>query len=365
MLTALCLAAALGAPPLTVSGEGVLLRDGQPYRALGVNFFDAFARVLRSGDVTATDAGFAELAGLGIPFARFMGCGFWPSDTKLYREDRAEYFRRFDLVVKSAEAHGIGLIPSLCWNFATVPDLAGEPMDQWGHRDSRTIATMREYVSAVVGRYKDSRAIWAWELGNEFNLGANLPNAAQHRPPVWPNLGTAKSRSERDQWTYEQLHVAYTEFGQAVRALDPDRPLSTGDSLLRPSAWHNWQERSWKQDTPEQAAELLKLNNPDPLNLVSVHAYGDCVEQLKQTAATCRALRKPLFVGEFGSPKTGAASEAEFARLLQAVQDVQAALAAVWVYNYNPQDKDWNVTTTNPRSYQLRALSDANRRLRG
>jgi hypothetical protein len=170
--------------------NATVLKDGRPYRGIGVNYFDCFLRTWKNGDDTSYDAGFAVLAAKGIPFARFCATGFWPRDMQLYREDRAEYFRRLDGVVNSARKHGIGLVPSLFWYYACVPDLVGEPMDQWANPRSKTRAWMRDYVREVAARYRDDPAIWAWELGNEFSLRASLPNGKHHRcvgPPSFDN----------------------------------------------------------------------------------------------------------------------------------------------------------------------------------
>src|SRR3954468_23964873 len=84
------------AAALTVAPDGTLLRDGVPYRALGVNYFDSFTRTLHDPSRTNYNAGFVELARRKIPFARFCGGGFWPSDWALYQTNRLEYFQRFD-----------------------------------------------------------------------------------------------------------------------------------------------------------------------------------------------------------------------------------------------------------------------------
>jgi hypothetical protein len=55
-----------------------------------------------------------------------------------------------------------------------LPDAVGEHHDQWENPKSKTIGTMRQYVGDIVGRYKDSPAIWAWEFGNEPNLSVDL-----------------------------------------------------------------------------------------------------------------------------------------------------------------------------------------------
>jgi hypothetical protein len=144
-------------PALSSDGEGGLRKDGKPFRAIGMNYFSCFYRTLLDGADTSYDQGFEMLAREGIPFVRFAATGFWPKDMALYRTDREEYFRRFDAVVASAEKHGIGLIPSLFWYYACVPDLVGEPMDQWGNSESKVHEWMREYVREVVTRYRHIR----------------------------------------------------------------------------------------------------------------------------------------------------------------------------------------------------------------
>ncbi|MCI0478819.1 MAG: cellulase family glycosylhydrolase, partial [Anaerolineales bacterium] len=258
---------------------------------------------------------------------------------------------------------GVGLIPSLFWFYAGVPDLVGEPCDQWGNPQSRTLAFMREYVRDVVTRYKDSPATWAWEFGNEFNLVANLPNAKEHRPHVAPSLGTPSLRTARDELTYEMIRTAHAEFGREVRRHDPYRAILTGDSILRDSAWHNWKENNWKKDTPEQFAEMLAAGNPDPINAISIHVYDDAPLRLTNALVAARNLKKPLFIGEFGVKGPRAESEAEFRKLLAAIETNAVPLAAVWVFDFKPQDQDWNITMTNDRSYQLTAVAEANRRL--
>ena len=187
VMTLLLIAAGLptaGAAGLIVDERGTLLLEGTPFRGIGVNYYDAFARTLEANSRTNYDAGFRELAKRKIPFARFSAGGYWPKDWDLYKTNRVAYFARLDGVVKSAGQNGIGLIPSLFWHMSTVPDLVGEPCNRWGETNSRTMAFMRDYTREVVTRYARSSAIWGWEFGNEYNLPADLPNAPEHRPPV-------------------------------------------------------------------------------------------------------------------------------------------------------------------------------------
>jgi Cellulase (glycosyl hydrolase family 5) len=328
-------------------------------RAFGVNYFDCFMRHLKNRADTSFDAGFAELGRRGIPFARFAATGYWPVDLRLYHDDRTEYFRRLDAVVASAGRHGIGLIPSLFWYAACVPDLVGEPLDCWGARDSKTHAFMRTYVREVVSRYRGNPTIWAWEFGNEYHLGASLPNAAEHRPPCHPTLGTPATRSERDDLTFAHLRVAYAAFAEEVRRHDPERPLITGDAFPRPSAWHLEHRRSWDRDDQLQAATALRDATPAAFTLVSVHLYDDDDARLPGTVIAAKAMGKPLFVGEFGAPGVGDQAEAHHRRLFQAVMDADVRWAALWVFDF-PSQKEWSVTADNARAYQLELLTSAN-----
>jgi hypothetical protein len=141
----------------------------------------------------------------------------------MFMTNRPVFFERLDRVVRCAETNEIGLIPSLFWYFATVPDLMGEPIDQLGNPQSASINYIRDYTTAIITRYRNSSAIWAWEFGNEYNLECDLPNHAEHRPPVQPGLGTPATRSERDELEFKHLRVALQAFAQTVRKLDPAR----------------------------------------------------------------------------------------------------------------------------------------------
>jgi hypothetical protein len=342
---------------LTVREDGVLLRDGRPYRAMGVNYFDAFGRQLHDPKDESFDAGFKALAERGIPLARICGCGFWPAEQKLHRQEPEEFFRRFDKVVRSAQRHGIGLIPSLFWNASAVPDLVGEPVNQWGNPQSKTHEYMRRYVRDVVTRYRASPAVWGWEFGNEYNLGADLPNAAEHRPQIAPQLGTPATRSQQDELSYGNVRTALAAFAGEVRKYDPRRIILSGNSIPRGSAWHNWKEKKWTADTPEQFALMLRADNPDPTDTICVHIYGDDAKRLAAAVELSRRWKRPIFIGEFGVSGPQQKSGPEFRALLGAIEKAAVPLAALWVYDFKGQNGTWNVTPTNDRAYQLRAIA--------
>lgn len=349
-------------PGLSVGQNATILKDGRPYRAIGVNYFNCFLRTLGGQEDRTYEEGFRLLATNGIPFARFAACGFWPRDMRLYLENPDEYFRRLDGVVKCAESNQVGLIASLCWLFSCIPDLAGEPVDQWGNPQSKTHAFMRKYVRDVVTRYKDSPAIWGWELGNEYGLQANLPNAKDHRARVVPALGTPATRGARDDLTFEMARTAFVSFAAEVRKFDPARIIDTGDSFPRLEAWHIWKEGRWKRDSMEQFAEMLELNNPDPVSVISLHAYEQDDQRFAAAMEVSRKLNKPVFIGEFGAQGTTPEQAAKFRRLLQSIEDHGIPLAALWVFDLASQP-DFTITPDNGRWWQLREIAGANRRM--
>ncbi|HRK36001.1 MAG TPA: cellulase family glycosylhydrolase [Candidatus Hydrogenedentes bacterium] len=363
-----------------VGEDGTLLRNGKPYRAMGVNYYSAFNRTLADPSDTSYRKGFEELKSFGVPFVRFAACGYWPNSMKHYVEDKADYFALLDGVVRAAEENGIGLIPSLFWYNATIPDLVGEPRNQWGNPDSKTIAFMREYTRDVVARYKDSPAIWAWEFGNEYDLAVDLPNAAQHRPAVLPHHGTPATRSDADDLRFDMVLTALREFGAAVRGIDPNRPITSGNSLPRPTSHHQRHHLTWTADSREQFQEQLIASTPDPHTMISVHIYppdhdgrfGQAKtsfdELLALSMEASRRARKPLFVGEWGARDDAAGAPRDAARrsnfeMITALERNAVPLAALWVYDLPAQESFANVTSENERKYLLKAVQLANHRI--
>jgi len=354
--------------------DGVLYHDGRPYRGVGANYFSLFYRTLKDPTDKSYDEGLRKLSEAQIPFVRFMGGGFWPVDWDLYLRDKEEYFKRMDAVVRAAEKHQVGLIPSLFWNMATFPDIVGEPMDQLGNEKSKTIAFIERYTTEVVLRYRNSPAIWGWEFGNEYNLHVDLPNASSHRPKIVPHLKTGLERTSRDELSSDAMLTAFGHFARTVRKHDAHRILITGNSIPRPSAFHNSKEKSWKPDNKTQFESVLRRDNPSPYDVTCVHIYGNngqgSTKSISELVETLQEIsgrtKQPLFIGEFGAPKTlGSEKEkALFAEMLGAIEANNVPLSAFWVFDHPGQNMDWNVTFENERSDMLKLVAEVNHRMR-
>lgn len=355
---------------LKVSEQGILQRNGSPYVGIGVNYFDAFYRVLKNNNDKSYQKGFKELSKLGIPFVRFMASGYWPNDMRLYLKNPKLYFSLMDELVASAEENNIGLIPSLFWSYAMVPDLVGESMKQWGNPKSRTHQFMRKYTQELVVRYKNSPAIWGWEFGNEINLQVDLPNTGDHRPPILADKGTAMHRTIQDELSAKDMSVALVEFAKVVRKIDKSRMISSGNSMPRASAYHNSRDKSWQIDSRWQTQKIIKRDNPDPINTLSVHFYADneffkrkkidYVSFIENIMEVAKKEKKPVFIGEFGLCNGEGLSlskaSGEFKKLLSVMKKSRIPLAALWVYDLNSQESTCNINFTNKRSYQLKSI---------
>ena len=379
LLSIFCMSVA--AQGLRVDDDGRILKEGAPVYAIGVNYMDAFTRCLENPEDRSYREGFALLAAHDIPFARLNFGGFYPVGWKGYQTDKAGYFSRLDDVVRAAEEAGVGLVPSLFWWSACIPDIVGEPRNRWGDPKSKTHAFMKTYVTEVVTRYKDSPAIWAWEFGNEYNLAVDLPNAADHRPWTHVHKGSPATRGPDDDLQSEMVRVALIAFGDAVRAVDPKRPISAGHSLSRPSAHHLRMEGAWTPDSGAELRDNLVYMTPDPLDLISIHVYPHAREQrfgegvvtyerlFQEARQAADGAGKGLFVGEFGPPPDNAApwtresAREEGERMMEALLASPVQLAAFWVFDFAWQEASMSVTATNHRRGYLKALQTANRGL--
>lgn len=366
----LLLAAAANKTVAQAGGESSQL----PVRAFGVNCFDLFyGRLFRHGGVRLASVRLRELSMRGIPFVRFSASPFWPREWSAYRDDPARYFGVLDEVVAAAENNGVGLVPSLFWNPASVSDMVDEPVSDWGRADSQTRAFMAEYTDRVVARYRQSSAIWMWEFGNEFNTYANVSNAMKWWPKVDVSQGTPARRSVRDLLTTAGCADAFAHFGKIVRQLDSERRITAGTDIPRYNV-SNLAAGGWGPDSPTQFRAALGQVTPNPLDVVSVHLYPDREGQyfgfgnssqfsdiLREVGKTGRSLGKEVFVGEFGVPRMVDRDEEkrQFRRLLDSIVGAQVNWAALWAYDFGHQEK-WSVRFDNDRAWQLEWVAQAN-----
>jgi hypothetical protein len=363
-------------PGLSVARDGTLLLNGVPYRGVGVNYTDAFLRPLRHpGDESYRDD-FRKLAANHIPFARITACAFWPSDYQLYLQDKEKYFKLLDGVVQAAEESNVGLIADLFWSNTAVPDLVGEPRDQWGNAQSKTRQFMRTYIGEVVSRYVNSPAIWSWEFGNEYNLPLDNPDGWRNLPPANPRLGRTRSPGPDDALTTEIFTSAVSDFARTVREIDDHRMLLTGNSIPRFTAYHMQTERKNGVDNAQQFATMLLRQNPGPFNPICIHTAPMAPmprftrgynELIQICAGAARSASKSLYIEEFmtcpAKTECSSATRREnVSKVLAAIQANNVPLASVWVYERKMKHDPSSLSFDDDTASVLQMIGDFNRK---
>jgi hypothetical protein len=377
-------AASAAAVPLLLPGTDVrAAAPTLPKRAIGANYFDLFYRSVYGTAMTLSTAttALSQLKAVGIPFVRFACSPYWPSEwKKTYMANPTTYLANMDVIFNAAQSVGMGLVPSMIWNFSSIPDALGEPMSAWGNASSATRTFMRNYVGTVVKRYASNSAIWIWEFENEVTDWGDLPNALTWWPAVNTANGTPATRTNADLITSAMIKSALADFASVVRQYDT-RQISSGANIPRNNAFHLSQTPlSWTLDTPEQftaavGSQTLPASSGGvasmhlyPFNLANSYvgvATPTYSTVLTAFAAAAKSLGVPSFVGEFGIPQTSSVQTdlSNFTSLLNNVVSSGVNYAAMWVYDFTFQNGQYNMTLTNNYASFVKLVGAANAHL--
>lgn len=356
---------------LTVDENGTILLAGKPYYAFGVNSFTLVIRYIEGAGESMYRDQFELLKKYNIPFIRVNFGGYWPDYYEKFDADPEPVLNCMRDVVKCAEEYQIGLICSLLWYDSSIPHYVGEHRADMGNPNSKTVQYATEYVGKIVNEFKDSPAVWAWEVGNEYNLGADLCDPSfQSRLPE--GYCTPEDPSGFDFYTSEELVTFYTAVGNAIRQYDKTRMISTGNGDLRNASkslkeaadnmnrdTHLWKEE-WRQDTTEEFYEICAYFTPDPLDTICFHLqhaqkdengeasfllmldrFGGRVSTLKyftEYVTAARKAKKALYYGEMGD-MMWMESDANAPSIFKSVTDwiVQSGiqLSSTWQFDQN------------------------------
>jgi endo-1,4-beta-mannosidase len=339
---------------------------------MGINYVQCFWDVLKNPENHDFVEGFRILReDYQIPFIRFAASPYLGRDWKLYAENPEEYFRRLDLIVREAEKQHLGLIPSLFWWRPAVGDWCQEPLGEMGNPQSKTRAFYRKYAAEIVRRYQDSPAIWGWEIGNEYLLGADLP-APNHLPA--PQPGSKKPRTAADKFTRPMILDLYQELHTAIREIDPRRLIVAGDAMLRSSAWNNRNRDDWGLDTREQSLEMFTAETPKGFSAASIHLYPEqdgkyfkdeevsLEELLKAVVQETHRQGRAVWCGEFGAAASGPQERQMVERMLHTLKETGVELSALWNFNLPGRtfQKGIDVTPSNERAWMLSEIQKFN-----
>lgn len=313
----------------------------------------------------------ADLAKRGIPFVRFAASGHWAGDWAKYEADPASFWKAMDRLFAAAEQQGVGLVPCVFWHTVALAVHCDEPMQAWADPASRTRTTAGRFTESFVERYDRSPAMMMYEFTNELNDWVDLPNVLQ----FWPRRDITvpgRGRMEQDRLRSTQLRGFVADFGRIIRARS-GKPISMGSNMPRGNAWHLARGK-WDTDSPEQFIAQFRTITPPELDVLSIHLYEDKYGQRGSTFAAlpdlltafvqaAKADNRKSFIGEFGVPAGRDPDDARrrFGAMVNAIKAAGVDYAAVWNYSARPFQREWDIAPGGARSYQLDALSAANR----
>jgi hypothetical protein len=355
--------------------NGALLRAGMPYRGMGINYYTCFNTLLAHPENRDFVEGFRILREkYQIPFIRFAACPYGSKDWKLYAENPEEYFRRMDLIVREAEKQNLGLIPSLFWWLPAVGDWCEEPLGEMGNPQSKTRAFYRKYAADMAERYKDSPAIWGWEIGNEYLLGADLPKL-NHLPA--PKAGSNVPRTAADKLTRPMILDLYQDLHSTIREIDPRRIIVTGDAMLRNAAWNNRHRDDWGLDTREQSLEMFTAETPTGFSVASIHLYPEedgkffkdekvsLEELVKAVVQEAHRHGRVVWCGEFGAAASGEAEREMVERMFQTIKETGIELSALWNFvPFGEFQRGVDIKPDNERAWMLTEVQRFNESLK-
>lgn len=332
--------------------NGVIMLDDKPFYGIGVNYYEMatarFSSLFDAGPAKSTQ----NLAGYGIPYVRVKFSAWGNEGMSWFWNDREIYWKIMDEAVALAEQHHIGIIATVAWTlnpYISEGETAGRLMS---NPDSEGYQKMLAYMEAVITRYRNSPAIWGWEIGNEYNLAADL----------------------QEDLSADVLAAFYEDITPRIAKWDGyGRLILHGHSQNRSSAYNLFHNHSWATDDLSQMREMLELYLTEDMGGTSIHVYnrtqllgGDTVslsEYLGTLTSWCKEAGKPLIIGEYcddeiafpltDTEENRKISLAKFKELHQAVLDNDIQLAIQWMQS-NAVD-----VYRNPDDYHVTMLKAA------
>lgn len=343
---------ALGNPQSSQPGlyvqDGVVMLAGKPFYGIGTNYYDIAWRFLTSPLDGDFENGIQKVASYKLPFVRLRFSSYSGEGMSYMESDPELFFQGMDRCVELCEKYKIGIIASLVWTPLGYLEEGQTYGDFFRNPEGEGYQKMLEYMEAVVTRYKNSPAIWGWEVGNEFNLSCDIPG------------------SEYD-LSADDLAAFYADVAPKIREWDgTNRIIETGNSQNRHASRSLMDNGTWNDDSLEDMRYMTELYDNDAMSVTSIHIYNttqradgrdiSVEEYLKIYVDFCKDMGKPLFIGEYCDDEINGVTEwteeieKESLEKFQVVHDAILAndiqLATIWIFD---RTKD---AIANPGTYQ-------------
>lgn len=332
--------------------NGKVMLGGKEFYGIGTNYHDAAFRYVTNPLCDDIDVGLENLVEHKIPYIRVRFSSYGGEGMDTYKNDPVSFYRELDKCVEFCEKYNIGIIAVVVWTTLPYNNPDKEPLNNFfSTPDGQGFKDMVNYVKDIVNRYKNSPAIWGWEIGNEFNLACNV---APH------NLDP-------------EIAGAFIEYmANVIRKEDGSRRcINHGNSQNRWASYHLWKQGVWDYDTRDQIKEMLEIYDSENIDITSTHVYNleqydgyaqtaTIEEYLKYIGDFCKEMGKPLYVGEYCDDEPFESmdvSKQKFRGLHDAVVNAGVQLGTIWYYdNYT----DGYATKEEFVQYMLGCAKEAN-----
>jgi len=362
---------------VTRHGEKLWL-NGAEYRAIGANIpplSQAYSGVwfhtqqIYGSPEKARDAMIDALDDAQrshIAFIRFFANPGYPRDTDmLYMKDRAKYWSLMDDLFAQCRRRHIKLVPSLNTLHGWYSYCA-EPAQAILDPASKTYQATRTYIQEFVTRYRDDTTVLMWELENEPMLAADVDMAGNKLLPAAvysPGAVVRETGTREDSLTWDMILRLYRDQTAYIKSLDPNHLVTSGDACVRPectSRRETFPNFKYRNDTLREWLGNNLLSQPEPLDVISFHNYGNFgntepaslwglshLDYLRAEVRVVHAARQPVFIGELGqmNPTFKADPTAKWTcAAIDLLEHEGASLAAIWVWHF-PWQPDLTVSS--------------------
>ncbi|MEN8194002.1 MAG: Ig-like domain-containing protein [Bacteroidota bacterium] len=336
--------------------------DPLPNSAIGMNGFPLFVQYLGisqgNGDYqnkahrriskAMAKKSIISAAEIGAKYFRTMVSGFYSMSLNVWENDPDFYWKAMDEFIDELQANDIKLIPSMAWNLFQFPDYCAESITDFVTvPNSASYIKYKQFISDFVTRYKDSNVILFYEIGNEYNLHADLKHNTH------PFTGQPYS----GQFTTYQLADFQKRTADYIRSLDSKGMVSSGNALPRTAAYHlmlqpqfSPLDADWTPDNVDQFKEYIGILE-EGVDIISGHMYNsdydgnrrfgitdknsaELLSYLEQASAEAGKL---LFMGEFGDydPMIQQDTTAQFTQnMFNKIVELNIPFSAPWIWDF-------------------------------
>ncbi len=298
------------------------------------------------------------------------------------------FYKRVDQMYDLCDQYGIKVVACmLLWTEEFMPgeyvngawiNTSNENFtDYFTNEKSQARQNAYAFLKDYVNRYRERDTILMWEICNEGSLQVDVGGATG---------GIS--------YSILQLAQFYNDFGRKFHEYDPERLVTSGDSMLRSAQWGLFEgvmsgtgAVNWAADTPEERLKAYTFLY-EVLDVISMHGYDvgvslnnghgivnidgkDTLIDHEFYVKECERLNKPLYNGESGGMMGGSAENTSpnagkfRGKYLEDLVKAGVQLTHWWTYGSNRNggfgnDFDsWNVTVDETSS-TFKAIKNAN-----